>query len=108
MSQELTLRPVWLGTDTADENGRLVSAGDRLVAVLLQLAEGHEAEGHWFLEHGFGRLDVPVPPTFLDLKAAEHWIAGRLSSVADSEAALAPDRSLFPPPRTLPSRLLRS
>ena len=62
MSQELTLTPVRLGTDTADEDGRLVFAGDCLVAVLVQLAEGHEAEGHWFLEHGFGRLAVPVPP----------------------------------------------
>ena len=107
MIQGLTLTPLRLGTDTADEDGRLVLAGNLLVAVLVCLAEGHDDAGHWFLEHGFGRLGVPVPPpTFSDLQAAESWIAGRLSGVADGEAT-SPGRSSFPAPRTLPSRLLR-
>jgi len=98
---ELTLTPVQVGTDAADEDGRLVFAGDRLVAVLVRLAEGHDDAGHWFLEHGFGRLDVPLPPTFSDLQAAGSWIAGRLSSMADGDAT-SPGRSSFPAPRTLP------
>ncbi|MFC0387958.1 hypothetical protein [Muricoccus vinaceus] len=85
MNRELTLTPVRLDTDTEDEEGRLVFADDCLVAVLVQLADGHEAQGHWFLEHGFGRLGVPVPPTFSDLRAAEHWIVGKLSAVVDGQ-----------------------
>ena len=86
MTEALTLVPVWLGTNAADENGRLVFAGYRLTAVLVQLAEGHEAAGHWFLEHGFGRLDLPVPPTFPDLPAAQAWILAKLADVAARHA----------------------
>ena len=107
MIPDLTLAPVRVGTAAADEDGRLVFAGDLLVAVLVRLTEGHDEAGYWFLEHGFGRLDVPVPPTFSDLQTAENWIAGRLSSVADGDATLAPSWTPFPAPRTLPSRLLR-
>ena len=99
MTQELTLTPVQVATDTEDEEGRLVFAGDYLVAVLVQLTEGHDAPGHWFLEHGFGKLEVPVPPTFSDLQAARTWIAERLSIVADGRAAL----KLFPAPGMLSS-----
>ena len=106
MAQDLTLKPVRLGTDTADEDGRLVFTGDRLVAVLVQLAEGHDAMGQWFLEHGFGRLDAPVPPTFPDLQAAEKWIVGRVG-VADGDATPVLRQTPFPAPCTLPSRLLR-
>ena len=79
MIQALTLAPVRVGTGAADEDGRLVFAEGLLVAVLIQLAEGHDAVGHWFLEHGFGRLDVPMSPTFADLQIAENWIASRLA-----------------------------
>lgn len=82
MIRELTVAPVQVATDTADEEGRLVFAGDRLVAVLVRLAEGHEAEGEWFLEHGFGKLDVPVSPTFPDLPAAQAWVSARLGGRA--------------------------
>jgi len=97
LTQELTFAPVRLGTNTADEEGRLVFTGHHLVAVLVQLAEGHEAAGHWFLEHGFGRLDVPVTPTFSDLPAAGKWIVGKLSGVAVDRDTLGP----FPGSHTL-------
>lgn len=72
----LDLRPVRVGTGSADEEGRLVFAGDRLVAVLVRLSEQHEAlAGQWFLEHGFGELDTLEHPTFPDLDAAREWIA---------------------------------
>ena len=100
MTPDLTLTPVRVGTGTEDEDGRLVFAGDRLVAVLVRLAEEHDEAGHWFLEHGFGKLDVPVPPTFSDLQAAETWILARLSGVANGDATLA----LFPGPRASPSQ----
>lgn len=106
MIKGLTLTPVRVGTAAADEDGRLVFAGDLLVAVLVRLTEGHDEAGHWFLEHGFGRLDVALPPTFPDLPAAETWIASKLSGVADGDAT-SPNRSPFPAPRALPSGMLR-
>jgi hypothetical protein len=102
LAQGITLAPVRVGTDTADEDGRLVFAGDRLVAVLVRLAEGHDEAGHWFLEHGFGRLDVSPSPTFPDLQAAENWIASRLRYVPDSDATLASSRSPSKAPRLVP------
>ena len=83
MSQDFSFTPVRVGTGAADEEGRLVFARHLLVAILVQLAEEHEAVGHWFLEHGFGRLDVPVSPTFVDLQAAKNWMANRLGGVVD-------------------------
>jgi len=103
LSQELTFTPVRIETNTADEEGRLVFTGDYLVAVLIQLAEGHETAGHWFLEHGFGKLGVPVPPTFSDLQAAETWIRSRLNGVAHGGATL----GLFRAPGFLPPRSLQ-
>lgn len=92
MAEDITLAPVRVGTDTADEDGRLVFAGDRLVAVLVRLAEGHDEAGHWFLEHGFGRLDVPLSLIFPDLQAAENWIASRLRGMPDGDVTLASSR----------------
>ena len=79
----LTLRPVRIANGSGDENGCLVFANDRLVAVLVQLSDAHEGfAGHWFLEAGFSRrLDDPVGPTFADLEAAQGWITERLSSI---------------------------
>lgn len=75
----LTFQPVRVETGVEDEDGCLVFADARLVAVLVQLSDLHgDAAGQWFLEHGFGRLDGPVHPTFLDIDAAQAWIAGRL------------------------------
>ena len=103
MTRELAFAPVRLATDAADEEGRLVFTGDYLVAVLVQLAEGHETAGQWFLEHGFGKLGVPVPPTFSDLQAAETWIMGRLNGVVNGGATL----GLFPGPGILPPQSLQ-
>jgi hypothetical protein len=100
LTQELALTPVRLGTDTADEEGRLVFAGDRLVAVLVRLAEEHEAAGQWFLEHGFGRLDLPALPTFADLQAAEDWIVGWLGVGANGAAGPSLGQTASPAPRT--------
>ncbi|HYF52688.1 MAG TPA: hypothetical protein VEA41_00325 [Salinarimonas sp.] len=64
-----------------DEDGMLVWSEERLVAVLVRLSEIHaglDLVGHWFLETGYGRLDVGDKPTFADLDAARAWIAARL------------------------------
>ena len=74
----LVLKPARIDTGTADEEARLVFAGDRLVAVLVLLSDEHEGiAGQWFLEHGFGKLDGPDQPTFADLQSAQEWISKR-------------------------------
>jgi hypothetical protein len=68
----LTLQPVRVANGH-DEEGVLVLAGERLLAVLVQLSDEHEEQGvagRWFLETGYGRLDGPNHPTFPDLDAA--------------------------------------
>ena len=75
----VTLLPVLVGTGTADEDGRLVFHGGKMVAVLVRLSDEHEdMAGQWFLEHGFGPLDDTWYPTFDGLDPACVWIARRL------------------------------
>jgi hypothetical protein len=74
----LSLQPVRIANGY-DEEGMLVFAGDRLLAVLVQLSHEHGVlAGQWYLEVGFGRLDGPNHPTFPDLDAAQAWISERL------------------------------
>lgn len=57
-------------------DGRLVFAGEVLVAVLIRLSELHEEEaGKWFVEAGFGPLERMVGLTFNDLDIAERQVA---------------------------------
>ena len=75
----LTLQPVRVATNSADEDGQLVFSRDRLVGVLIQLSAGHgELEGRWFLETGYGRLNGNDHPVFSDLDEARDWILRRL------------------------------
>ena len=75
----LTRQPVRVQTNGDDEQGCLIFADDRLVAVLVHLSSLHEElTGLWYLEAGFGRLGGPDQPTFDDLEAAEHWLGERL------------------------------
>ena len=74
------LQPVRVGTDSPDEEGQLVLADGRLVAVLVHLSDEYEADaGKWFLEAGFGRVNHPDPPMFADLDEAQGWIEQRLA-----------------------------
>ena len=76
---KLTYEEVTVETGSDDEDGRLVFADERLVAVLVRLAESHGPEaGFWFLEHGFNRLDNENHPKFRDLDEAEEWISRHL------------------------------
>jgi hypothetical protein len=78
----LTLQPVRVETGTEDEEGFLVFADGRLVAVLVRLSDQHEtAAGQWFYECGFGRFDGPDHPVFSDLDAARRWIDRRFGAV---------------------------
>ena len=71
----LSLQPVRVATGTEDEEGCLVFAGNRLVAVLVRLSDQHEhVAGHWYYEHGFGPYDGPAHPVFATIEAAQDWI----------------------------------
>jgi hypothetical protein len=76
----LTLQPVRVATGS-DEEGMLVFDKERrLMAVLTRLSEVNEiAPGQWYLEAGFGRLEGPSRPTFVDLETAQAWINQRLA-----------------------------
>ena len=76
----LHLQAVRLATGSRDEEGELVFVDGCLVAVLVRLSDEHDDEaGMWFLEAGFGRVDHPHPPKFVDLEEAQAWIADQLS-----------------------------
>lgn len=76
---ELALQPVQVAVAGGSE-GRLVVAPHGVVAVLVRLPGDHgEEAGCWFLEAGFGSLDVPVHPVFPDLDAAQRWCVQRLA-----------------------------
>jgi hypothetical protein len=74
----LTLQPVRVGNGS-DEEGLLVfDEEQRLVAVLTHLGEQYDGlSGQWYLEAGFGHLEVRDQPTFADLEAAQGWIRQR-------------------------------
>jgi hypothetical protein len=74
----LALQPVRIETGTDDEQGCLVFADGRLVAVLVRLSDQHEGlAGQWYYEHGFGPFDGPAHPTFATIEAAQDWIEQR-------------------------------
>jgi len=73
---KISLKPVTLGLDTDDTDGRLVFLDDRLVAVLSRLTELHgPMAGLWCIEAGFG-IDHRGE-TFASLDAAVTWIEQR-------------------------------
>ena len=75
----LFLQPVQVATGSDDHESRLVFSDGFLVAVLVRLSAQHEdGAGRWFLEAGFGPLDDPRAPVFVDLDAAQAWIRDRL------------------------------
>ncbi|MGQ7792834.1 hypothetical protein ACUN0C_10535 [Faunimonas sp. B44] len=74
---KITLKPVRIETGSPDEDGRLVFADDRLVAILVRLSDQHEAAGKWFLEAAFGPAETGDHPVFADLDAASTWLAAR-------------------------------
>ncbi len=77
---KLGLQAVTVETNALDEEGCLVFADNRLVAVLVRLSHEHgKKAGRWYLEHGFGKLDGPAHPIFTDLNEARDWLAQRFS-----------------------------
>ena len=91
----LTLEPVHIQTGSSDEEGRLVFADGRLVAVLVRLSDQHgDVAGHWYYEHGFGPFNGPAHPTFPPLEAAQNYIEQRRRETRRSR----PTRPSPPPP----------
>jgi hypothetical protein len=79
-SISLTKQPVRVAARGGDEEGYLIFAHERLIAVLVYLSQLHEEmAGRWYLEVGLGRLEGPRKPTFKDLEEAEAWITARLT-----------------------------
>lgn len=80
MSLELLLHAVPVHTGSGDEDGQLVLADGRLVAVLVRLGDAAHAGllGAWFLEAGFGPCARTAAPVFNDLDAAQDWIRRQL------------------------------
>jgi hypothetical protein len=75
---DLTLEPVRVANGY-DEEGLLVFADDRLVAVLVRLSDHHgELAGRLFLEVGFGGLTAPGDQTFPNIEAARAYIERHL------------------------------
>ena len=64
----LHLQPVQVAAGGNDTEGHLVLCDGFLVAA-------------WFLEAGFGRLDIRCPPTFADLDEAQDWITRQLGKL---------------------------
>lgn len=76
MPLELLLHPVPVHTGSGDQDGQLVLADGRLVAVLVHLDDMSHAGlvGAWFLEAGFGPCAHVVAPIFENLDTAQSWI----------------------------------
>ncbi len=77
----MRVEAVRVASAAGDDDGLLVFAAGRLVAVLVRLSDLHgELAGRWFAEALFGRVQTATSasPTFADLDEALTWIAGRI------------------------------
>jgi len=81
MTLNLLLEPARVATSSADEEGQLVFANGRLVAVLVLLADETHAGrvGSWYLEAGVGLCANETPPTFATIGAALAWVRRQLA-----------------------------
>ena len=80
MAPSLLVQPTPVETGSADEDGCLVYADGRLVAVLVRLADPVHGDlvGGWFLEAGFGPCASAAVPVFDSLGAAQDWVGRRV------------------------------
>jgi hypothetical protein len=73
---EISWCPVRVSTGSRDEDGRMALVNDKLVAILVLLADDYEApelQGKWFVEAGFGCLSGKHE-IFGTLDEAEAWV----------------------------------
>jgi hypothetical protein len=72
--QQITFAPVKVKVAGQSE-GRLVFAGDTLVAVLVKLDDSHgDLQGRWYSEAAFNGLERMEDSTFETLDDAASWI----------------------------------
>jgi hypothetical protein len=89
---KLTFQPIQVDTGSADEDGQLVLANGKLVAILVRLSDEHEQaefRGAWFVEASFGSWTGCAGKMFSTLEDAEAWIVQRL------DANLSPAKTRF-------------
>lgn len=84
MTSNLNVQSIRVNTKSQDREGRLVLAGDKLIAVLVRLdgSEHEELRGWWLLEAGFGPCESVPAEFFANLEDAQEWITGRLYAAA--------------------------
>lgn len=78
---DLILHPIHIDTASDDQQGELVFADGKLVAVLVRLAsEAHgDDRDSWFAEAGFGPCDPPAKHVFVTRDEATGWIRERIA-----------------------------
>lgn len=83
MTCDLRLRPIPVFTGSGDDDGRLVLADGRLVAVLVRLRDQAHDDlvGAWFLEAGFGPCAEAAAPIFATLDAARDWVHDQIEAL---------------------------
>ena len=78
MSESVIVRQhVRIATGSSDEDGVLLFADGRLVAIVVRLSDPSHGNmrGHWYLEWAFGdSYCAPCPEPFPDVEAAEEWL----------------------------------
>jgi hypothetical protein len=77
----VSFKPVLLATLEKAASARLVFAGDRLVAILVQdegRSRAQGASGQWSVAAAFGPCSHPDCDGFATLQEASVWVTGRL------------------------------
>ncbi|MFE1598148.1 hypothetical protein [Methylobacterium sp. ID0610] len=76
MTLQLASQAVRIATFTEPEDGLLLFANGRLVAIISQLRNSvsDELAGRWFLEAGFGPCAHRAPEAFDTAGDAERWV----------------------------------
>lgn len=83
MRPVITRQHIRIATGSSDEDGFLLFADGRLVAIFVRLSDPSHGEmrGRWFLECGFGDwYSARVPEPFTTVDAAEQWLAEQFGS----------------------------
>ncbi|MBF9234539.1 hypothetical protein [Microvirga alba] len=75
METLVSFKPVHLAVRSGGENGRLVFAGDWLVAVIAQVDDPHSSRPHqWIIRAGFGPCATDRGRAFNTLQEVSVWI----------------------------------
>lgn len=104
MTTGLEFTPVFLATRSSREPARLLSDGERILALLVPVGpeEGEAETEGWYLEVGFGPCEAEGL-LFASLDAAETWAHERLTGHAGS--AVGKDQPTLDAPEAAPRAL---